>query len=275
MNQKGPFKEVVPQVRYLNAQYGVTSNLDVRMELHRRFKTNPTSFADWAWEKYRFADHQTVLDVGCGTGGFWANGIFRQRNDFSISMVDASKAMVDECKKKYSGDDQFTFTCSPAESLPFDDGTFDRIVCHFMLYHADSKTAVCKQLKRLAKKGSALIGIVTNSERHLSDLFNLAIEIKSDFPISDTRGHQAFCEENADMLLSDHFSDYTKEVYEDVLMITDAVAATNYIRSSVPDLKESFDEPFFAEYEHRVMQKIQKNGCFKVQKRSAMYLVNC
>ena len=66
-----------------------------------------------------------VLDVGCGNGN-----LFKLLPDgkYELHGIDFSKNMIDEAKRTCKT--QATFAVADAESLPFDDNSFDIIVCN-------------------------------------------------------------------------------------------------------------------------------------------------
>ena len=52
-------------------QYKSSGNLEARIAIHERFRTNPESFHTWIWDNMELSQPMQVLEVGCGTGQFW------------------------------------------------------------------------------------------------------------------------------------------------------------------------------------------------------------
>jgi demethylmenaquinone methyltransferase / 2-methoxy-6-polyprenyl-1,4-benzoquinol methylase len=69
------------------------------------------------------ARHQTVLDVGCGTGLMSAK---LARMDRRVVAVDLSAAMIAQARRRYGH--AVEFMEADAEDLPFDDDAFDAVI---------------------------------------------------------------------------------------------------------------------------------------------------
>src|SRR5262245_48370070 len=76
----------------------------------------------------------TVLDVGCGTGTLAIAAARRVGPEGAVTGIDASPAMVARAQWKASrARSAAAFDVATAESLPFDDGHADRVLCTLML----------------------------------------------------------------------------------------------------------------------------------------------
>lgn len=99
-----------------------------------------------------------VLDYGCGNGIFGIT--FKQRNN-SLYGVDASSyALSDALKRGYDKTEQITDFC--VDSLPFEDESFDFILCKDVLEHLLDPAQVLKECQRLLKKDGLLLVHVPN-----------------------------------------------------------------------------------------------------------------
>ena len=78
-----------------------------------------------------------VLDVGCGTASY--SGLF---NDYTG--IDNSKGMV----RKAKGEVVF----GEAEKLPFEDGSFDKVICVSAIHNFNSPKEAIHEMKRVSKK---------------------------------------------------------------------------------------------------------------------------
>ena len=85
-------------------------------------------FADWL----DLSAGQLALDVGCGPGAL-AEVLADRLGPASVTAVDPSEPFVAAARERLPG---VTVTQASAESLPFEDATFDRtlaqLVVHFM-----------------------------------------------------------------------------------------------------------------------------------------------
>ncbi|MEX2496037.1 MAG: methyltransferase domain-containing protein [Woeseia sp.] len=98
-----------------------------------------------------------VLDVACGTGE-WLD-YFRHRGA-KISGIDLSRKAIDVCLERFPGGN---FHCGPAESLPFDDQSFDLVTCMGSLEHFLDKPKALQEMRRVAKPGAFFVILVPNA----------------------------------------------------------------------------------------------------------------
>jgi len=97
-----------------------------------------------------------VLDLGCGYG---ETAVWLALNYARVDAVDISPKMVETAArlaKDYEVDDRIRFHVSPGESLPFEDGAFDRVFGHDVLHHMDLERARQEILRVLKPGGRAV-----------------------------------------------------------------------------------------------------------------------
>lgn len=92
-------------------------------------------------------DVESVLDVGCGNGF-----ITRRINAKHVVGLDPSS----EALAHFEGEK----VCAPAEAIPFEDGSFDAIVCCEVLEHLPSQTLakVVREIQRVSRR-AIIIGV--------------------------------------------------------------------------------------------------------------------
>jgi ubiquinone/menaquinone biosynthesis C-methylase UbiE len=107
---------------------------------------------------------QTLLDVGCGTGGFlhWAaeSGSFA-----SVAGVDLGSSAVDFARRRVPEAD---LQVAPMRELPFASSSFDLVVTHDVLQHVHEREVAesLRELRRVLAPGGALL-LRTNGARRL------------------------------------------------------------------------------------------------------------
>lgn len=107
--------------------------------------------------KGRFDNCRTVLDAGCGSG---RNIAYFLQNGFSVYGVDQSEHAV-ELSKRLSADlcpdhSPDNFKLAAVESLPFNDGLFDLVICSAVLHFANDAEhfdTMLRSLWRVLKPG--------------------------------------------------------------------------------------------------------------------------
>ncbi len=89
---------------------------------------------------------KSVLDVGCGFGSYCAE--FKRRG-FSVVGLDYAKNVVAEAALK---NPEIKFVEGDAYNLPFDDNSFDLVVCIGVLQCVYDSDKIIKELCRVSKK---------------------------------------------------------------------------------------------------------------------------
>jgi ubiquinone/menaquinone biosynthesis C-methylase UbiE len=99
----------------------------------------------------------TALEIGAGTGFFSLNlkqaGVLGDVNvsDVSAGMVDAARDNARKLGFDVEG------AVAGAESLPYDDGTFDIVVGHAVLHHIPDVEAALREVLRVLKPGGRFV----------------------------------------------------------------------------------------------------------------------
>lgn len=101
---------------------------------------------------------QQVLDVACGVGN-WL--LACSEAGASTSGVDLSEKAISICKSILP---EGEFYATPAESLPFDDNTFDVVTCLGSLEHFVAPEIALNEMLRVAKNDARFILLVPNAD---------------------------------------------------------------------------------------------------------------
>lgn len=118
--------------------------------------------------------NQHLLEVACGSGG---PAIYlATKTGCHVTGIDANSSAVDTARKLAQVADsqgKITFTLADANArLPFDDNTFDGLLCVDAMNHFPDRLAVLKELNRILRPGQRAVftdpvvitGPVTNDE---------------------------------------------------------------------------------------------------------------
>lgn len=103
------------------------------------------------------APDSSVLDLGCGSGNLLPL-ISAKR----IVGVDPSDTLLNQARIRTAKIPNVELVKAFAEQLPFEAGTFDRIVCSEVMEHVRNPEQVLKEMKRVAKPGARIIITVPN-----------------------------------------------------------------------------------------------------------------
>ena len=130
------------------------------------FQHHPRSIVRWV-EKRRVravirrlearAGHR-ILDAGCGTGHVLARlpGTERHGVDLSPRMVQRAQNTLGSAAKIVQGD---------AEKLPYEDGSFDRVIASSLFSHVLNPEQVVAELRRVTKAGGRIVISVCDEDQ--------------------------------------------------------------------------------------------------------------
>src|SRR5688500_4702347 len=109
---------------YLRYQYGDSEKLRIRIETHQCYSERPDDWAEWILAQVDPRPGLTLLDVGCGPGGFHPR---LAQHGMRIVGVDASPGMAREARQR--ADQQpldALIVQADAQALPVADRSCDR-----------------------------------------------------------------------------------------------------------------------------------------------------
>lgn len=124
--------------------------------LYERYMV-PLKFAAYAEDlAERLSDLRggTLLEIAAGTGAV-TRAISRALPDVSIVATDLNEAMVREGEARSPS--SITWRVADAQKLPFDDGSFDRVVCQFGWMFLPDKPAGFREARRVLKGNGKLL----------------------------------------------------------------------------------------------------------------------
>ena len=102
-------------------------------------------------ERVAFED---VLDVGCGTGPV-IELLSEKYPEKHFSGLDLTPAMIEVARAK--GLPNAEFVVGDAENLPFDDASFDAVLCSNSFHHYPNPEAFLREARRVLRPGGKLI----------------------------------------------------------------------------------------------------------------------
>jgi ubiquinone/menaquinone biosynthesis C-methylase UbiE len=110
----------------------------------------------------RLQPGESVLDVGCGTGSLTVAAKRKVGSAGAVYGVDASPEMIARAKKKArNAGVEVTFNNAFAQSLPFQDRTFDAVLSTVMLHHLPrpARKELALEIRRVLRPGGRLLVI--------------------------------------------------------------------------------------------------------------------
>jgi len=120
----------------------------------------PSLFAEWpprVIEAARIKSGQRVVDVACGTGVLALAVADRVGPQGSTIGFDINQGMLDVARKKAP---KIEWRQAPAEALPLDDSSVDRVVSQFgLMYFDDRQRALCEMMRVLRPGGTMAVAV--------------------------------------------------------------------------------------------------------------------
>jgi SAM-dependent methyltransferase len=223
-------------------QYRDASRLEVRANLHARCSTAAIGWYDWVVARLDLPAGARVLEAGCGAGWLWEQAAASWSSDVAITLTDLSSGMVDEACARVAATGRFGSVRGRAadlQSLPFDDGQFDRVVANHMLYHLpDPALGVAELARVVAPEG--LVVAATNGQGHLRELFEIRSEVFGVHGVNETI--EVFGADVGFGILRDHFGEVAWGACDDELRCTEPADVVAYLRSTPPGEDATPDE---------------------------------
>jgi ubiquinone/menaquinone biosynthesis C-methylase UbiE len=161
----------------------------------------------------------------------------------------------------------FTFDVVDAQTIPYDDASFDAVIANHMLYHVPDRAKALAEMRRVLRPGGKLY-TSTVGETHTRELFEMIGRFDPDGKFKHVI--PAFTLENGAAQLAPWFSDITLHRYEDDLEITEVEPLVAYVMSMVEAGSVFTDDKrlAFAEY---VEQKLATQGTIHITKDSGLF----
>ena len=249
-------------------QYKDSSNLDARVKIHQRFSTNPYGWFNWVFDTLlKLPADAKILELGCGPAHMWRECSSRIPAGWDITLSDLSSGMVDAAWRNLVVTGRnFKFKEIHAQSIPFEDETFDAVIANFMLYHVPDRPKAIAEIKRVLKPGGHLIA-ATVGDHHLQEM----MEVLRKVHISKTWESYAnpFTLESGLEQLKPFFPNVTMSRYEDNLHVTESEPMMAYVRSSLRAADLSEDE--FAKVRVDLENDLKEKGKIFITKDSGLF----
>jgi len=126
------------------------------IKMHEDFLV-PIIYAQWSHHLTDLAEIESgnsVLDVACGTGVVTRAAQMEVGMGGKVTGLDSNEKMLAIARKKSSG---IEWQLGDANSLPFEDSSFDRVLCQFSLMFIDNRIAAIKELMRVCKPNGRVV----------------------------------------------------------------------------------------------------------------------
>jgi ubiquinone/menaquinone biosynthesis C-methylase UbiE len=212
-------------------QYRDSSNLDARVALHQRFSTNSYGWCKWVFDTLlKLPENAKILELGCGPAYLWKENISRIPTGWRLTLSDLSSGMLDAAWRNLVVTGRaFKFEEIDAQSIPYEDETFDAVIANHMLYHVPNRQKAIAEIKRVLVPNGRLIA-TTIGKNHLKEIANWIRQVN---PGTDFASFGSpFTLENGLDQLKPFFSKVMMSRYFDNLQVTEVKPIVAFILST-------------------------------------------
>lgn len=118
-----------------------------------------------------------ILDIGCGTGTILSR-VLEARENVKVSGIDLSPGMIEKAGEILG--DNAELKVGDSENLPWENGSFDAVVCNASFHHYPNPKKVLREMKRVLIAGGVLVIGDPWIPNPLRWLLNLSIKFSKD-----------------------------------------------------------------------------------------------
>ncbi|MDY2730844.1 MAG: methyltransferase domain-containing protein, partial [Erysipelotrichaceae bacterium] len=201
-------------------QYKNSKNIDIRINLHDKYSSNPKGWFKWLFEQYDIKPGMRILEIGSGNGKLWKINEDRIDKSLKITVSDISSGMVNDARDNLRGIDNIEFKCFDCLSIPFDDDSFDIVIANHVMFYVSDIDKALKEIKRVLKK-EGVFYCSAYGKNHMKEITDLVKEYDSRIVLSKINLFDVFGLENGKEILSRVFDDTEIRRYENDSLIVD------------------------------------------------------
>ncbi len=263
-------KELLEYIKsFSDDQYSNENRLKARIQLYD-YCEHGNAWVEWVYDRFRFENIRTILELGCGNGVLWQKNISKVPAGLQIVLTDFSRGMVESAKNSIEDPlDRFQFQVADAEEIPYPDHSFDMIVANHLLYHFEGKDKLFSEISRvLAENG--VVYASTVSSRNLRELIRLVHDFDNNLSFyNDTIKN--FNMENGETILASHFNVAEKHLFQNDIIISSIEPLVLYLASHFTSEQFSILIKRFDELYEYLQSVLSENGRIRITNLNGLF----
>ena len=238
------------------------------MELHERYSEKNINWFQWIFSQIDFKKVNRLLELGCGNGRLWKQLSFDLRHR-EIYLSDLSKGMVEDTKRNLNNSD-FSYLVIDCHQIPFKNDFFDAIVANHMLFYLKDLHQGLNEIHRVIEKDGYFY-CTTYSSKHMQELTRLVLQFDPNIRLSNQSLYEIFGLENGKCILKEYFEEVEMKIFNDRLVVDEAMPLINYILSCHGNQNEIIGRRL-DEFKTYVNEKVNKDNPFTITKEAGIFI---
>ena len=251
----------------ISTQYDDSKNFMARVELHRKFSTNPHGWTRWIFDQIHFKENSRVLELGCGNALLWKSNLDRIPEDSHIILSDLSSGMLKDARKVLGNSyDRFEYEVLDAQQIPYPDNSIDIIIANLMLYHVPDRKKAISEISRVLMIDGSFYATTFGLE-NMKELTDLIFSYNNKNYSLKYLANEFGLENGKDQLFK-YFEDVKIVEYPDYLEVKEAEPLVNFVLSSSKVIKKEE----IADFRTYINDILRNEGRIKITKDSCIFI---
>mgnify|MGYP001150217994 CR=1 FL=1 len=256
----------------LKNQYQDASNISSRINLHKRYSTNPYGWFPWIYDQCQIRPGMRILEIGCGNGQLWKKAEPSVLKGKYICLSDLSDGMIRDAAENLGEEKAFCFDFRTldCQKLPFPDAEYDRIIANHVLFYVQNLSRGLQEISRVLSDDGVFY-CSTYGKGHMKEITDLVQEFDPQINLSEVALYTIFGLDHGEKQLKPYFGSVEKRIYEDSLWVDRPEPLLDYILSCHGNQNE-YLYPRQREFKEFLEKKIQKHGGIAITKEAGVFI---
>lgn len=255
----------------ISEQYKDSRNYVARIEINRKFRTNPQPWTSWLFDQINFQERSRVLELGCGNAILWKTNQDKIGSHQQIVLTDFSEGMLEDAQKVLGNmKNRFEYEVMDAQNINHPKNSFSIVIANLMLYHVPNRRNAFSEITCVLTD-EGLFYASTFGKNNMNELNDLVQDIIPELNTSLETLSNQFGLENGKSQLEDYFGQIELIKYPDHLEITEAQPIIDYLLSFGRN-RSSLDPEQIESLKKYLEDEIDSEGCIKVTKDTGVFI---
>ncbi len=257
----------------ISEQYSDSKNFAARIDLNRKFRTNPQPLTSWIFDQINFQGKSEILEIGCGNGILWKTNLDKIEEHLHIILTDFSLGMLKDAQKVLSNSqNRFEFKVMDAQEITYPDNYFDIVIANLMLYHVPNRKKAFSEITRVLKMDGSFYATAFG-KNNMKELNDLVRDYLPEIDYGLEKLSDEFGLENGKSQLDNYFKEVELLRYQDHLEVNDSEPIINYILSFGRNMAILTDKKL-NNLRKYLNEEIEDGGSMRITKDTGIFIAN-